>query len=238
MSLRRQSARGLQSRRVGPSTPAFSPLNVAGIQFWVRADTVLLDGSNNVQQATDLSGNGNHFTQGTAGSRPAWNSSDALFGGKPSIQVLSGKSIANTGFSLSQSLSLFVVGAISTDNTEIFSGATTRVDIGRSPTGFYMFAGTATVNTASRDSNGHAFGYIATSGSGGNSNLFVDSSASAAATGNPGSNALAGPTISGFAAPVTPSAVAEAICYTGAVSAGNIHAIFAYFGGRYSQSWT
>lgn len=33
---------------------------------------VVLDGSNNVSQLTDLSGRGNHATQATAGSRPAW----------------------------------------------------------------------------------------------------------------------------------------------------------------------
>lgn len=50
---------------------------------WYVADTVVLDGSNNVSQWTDKSGNGNHATQSTISSRPPVVSN--AIGGKPAI---------------------------------------------------------------------------------------------------------------------------------------------------------
>jgi hypothetical protein len=63
----------------------FQPGNLAGIQAWYRADTVVLDGSGNVSQWTDLTGLGHHATQSTAGDRPLWRASHPSFNGYPTI---------------------------------------------------------------------------------------------------------------------------------------------------------
>lgn len=47
----------------------FDPTTVSGLVLRIRSSNVTLDGSNNVQTITDLTGGGADFTQGTAGSR-------------------------------------------------------------------------------------------------------------------------------------------------------------------------
>jgi hypothetical protein len=49
-----------------------SPLNPLNTTGWWRADSVVLDADGKVSQLTDLSGNGRHRTQATAGLRPLW----------------------------------------------------------------------------------------------------------------------------------------------------------------------
>lgn len=62
--------------------PSFSILSLPGIKFWGKADTGLYQNSNGTTAAssdgdpvgywTDLSGNSNHFTQGTSSNRPSY----------------------------------------------------------------------------------------------------------------------------------------------------------------------
>lgn len=71
-------------------TPAL--LETAPEQWFEAADlaSLTLDGSSNASQWSDLSGKGNHATQSTAGSRPAWDPIGML--GAPCVkQVGSGK---------------------------------------------------------------------------------------------------------------------------------------------------
>lgn len=62
---------------VEAGAPAWSPADLgAGLALWLDASdatTVDLDLSNNVEEWRDKSGNGRHYTQGTAGSRPGVN---------------------------------------------------------------------------------------------------------------------------------------------------------------------
>lgn len=53
---------------------AFAPTDIPGLALWLDASdaaTITLDGSNNVSQWNDKSGNGRNFTQGTALQRPS-----------------------------------------------------------------------------------------------------------------------------------------------------------------------
>ena len=53
----------------------FRPWHLSGLAMWLDgadAASIALDGSNNVSQWNDKSGNGRHVTQATSGSRPAY----------------------------------------------------------------------------------------------------------------------------------------------------------------------
>lgn len=64
---------------------SYSPLiGMSGLQVWLAADTgVTFNGSNQVSQWADLSGNNNHFSQGTAGNKPIYK--PVGISGKPSL---------------------------------------------------------------------------------------------------------------------------------------------------------
>jgi len=59
------------SKRTGGSPP-FTPLNLASLFAWLRADLVVLDGSNNVATLTDRSPNGYNATQPSVANRPGY----------------------------------------------------------------------------------------------------------------------------------------------------------------------
>lgn len=67
-------------RRKAVAAGGFSPSDIAGLRLWLKADAgaytdagvTLATNGQTVQQWNDQSGNGNHATQGTAGSRPTY----------------------------------------------------------------------------------------------------------------------------------------------------------------------
>ena len=64
---------GLPSQTVTVARGPFTPNMISGLSLWLDASdasSITLDGSNNVSQWSDLSGNGRHATQATAGNRP------------------------------------------------------------------------------------------------------------------------------------------------------------------------
>jgi len=76
--------RGRIQQQGGSAAAPTTPLTILGsLAWWVRADQVALNGGN-VATATDLSGNGIHFTQGTAANQPLWVAS--AINGKPAIR--------------------------------------------------------------------------------------------------------------------------------------------------------
>ncbi len=64
--------------------PEFSPLDLSGLVFWLRGDDVT-HSSNAVSSWNDKSGNGNHFTQGTAGNKPTYSASIASLNNQPGL---------------------------------------------------------------------------------------------------------------------------------------------------------
>ena len=75
-------------------TPAVLCPARASVWYDCAQFNVACDGSGNVSQWNDLSGNGNHATQGTSGNRPAWRPAPPL--GKPVITAAAGKFFATT----------------------------------------------------------------------------------------------------------------------------------------------
>lgn len=79
-------------RRDGDLPPELQPY--PGYTVWSRSTQgVTEDGSNNVSQWDDLSGNDNHFKQGTSGDYPAYNSSNSVLNDLPSIDAANGDSM-------------------------------------------------------------------------------------------------------------------------------------------------
>jgi len=76
----------------GDLEPELQP--APGYSVWSRSTQgVTADGSNNVSQWDDLSGNGNHFKQSVSGDFPAFNSSNAALNDLPSIDANNGDSM-------------------------------------------------------------------------------------------------------------------------------------------------
>jgi hypothetical protein len=58
------------------SAVAFDPKTISGLTVWLKADTgITKDGSNLVSDWNDQSGNGNNFSQSTAGNKPLYTAS-------------------------------------------------------------------------------------------------------------------------------------------------------------------
>lgn len=54
------------------SIPPFTPTDISGLKFWVKADSLALSDNDPVSSWTDSSGLGNHATQGTGGAQPTY----------------------------------------------------------------------------------------------------------------------------------------------------------------------
>ena len=66
---------------LGAAVSAFAPTDLAGLALWLDAadsGTITLDGSNNVSQWDDKSGNGRNLTQATTLNRPGFTAGDGL----------------------------------------------------------------------------------------------------------------------------------------------------------------
>lgn len=67
---------GTAITKTSGTSPAFDPKNVTGLTVWLKADAgITKDGSNLVSDWTDQSGNGNNFSQSTAGNKPVYTAS-------------------------------------------------------------------------------------------------------------------------------------------------------------------
>lgn len=109
----------------------FRPWHLSGLAMWLDgadAASIALDGSNNVSQWNDKSGNGRHVTQATSGSRPAYitagiNGLNCLsFDGSDDLMVTSGSS------TISQPNTTFVVfrPIAGGTNPQLFDGSSAR----------------------------------------------------------------------------------------------------------------
>lgn len=222
-------------RGVGPTPPITTNL-ILNVDLLVPT-SVTIDGSNNVSALADLSGAGNGMAQVTAGSRPAFNASDANMNGFPSCAVASGKGIFGTPANLPQPFTLYVVGWLNlTSGADLFDGNTGaggRVGFGMNSTGFYLFAQATPTNFGpTRDAKIHAF---AASFNGASTQAFMDSSATIATFATAGTNALNNPAFAG-AFPGT-GATSKALLYTGTHTAVQMAATSAYLGARFGKAW-
>jgi len=81
------------------STPSFSPTELTNLALWLDAadaSSITLDGSNNVEQWNDKSGNARHATQATVLNRPGY-AADAV-NGLSSLAYTDGKFLVTPAF--------------------------------------------------------------------------------------------------------------------------------------------
>jgi hypothetical protein len=74
------SITGLSTGRWWFGEPAviWTPASISNLGAWYRGDNIVVDGSTNVQTATDLGPNGYDATQASAGNRPAYHANGGL----------------------------------------------------------------------------------------------------------------------------------------------------------------
>lgn len=104
--------------------PVATPNQISSCLFYYEADQgVTLDGSNKVSQWNDLSGNGSHLTQSTAGLRPGYTLSS--INGLPSVNLVAGSGNvmnATTTLFAAQPHTLVVVAKSSSTQPLAYSG--------------------------------------------------------------------------------------------------------------------
>lgn len=97
---------------------AFDPKVLSGLQLWLKADTGVLDASDNpitvdstaVKTWQDQSGNNRHATQATAGSRPIWRSGANGLNNLPGIENdTTAKFLGATANLFTTAVTMFVV---------------------------------------------------------------------------------------------------------------------------------
>lgn len=120
---------------LGFSKGGVPPSALSGLMAYYESDQgVTLDGSNNVSQWNDLSGNGAHLTQGTALSRPGY--LPAGFGGKPAVVITAaGAQFMIASPTIPVGAPTHTMLAIVRPNTNPFAGYNGIVCVGSADTG-------------------------------------------------------------------------------------------------------
>ncbi len=232
-----------QTRRADDGAGGFLPTQLAGCVLWLRSDLGISLNGSTVSAWADQSGQGNSVTQGVAGQQPAYNASDASYGGRPSLsfaqasaQLLkSSVAIATTA----QPITLVIVGEGSQAvgaQWLLCVGAGTNCgieDAGTSSPGkLSMYAGSFVFITAADTT-----AVFAAVLNGASSKLFRNSSQTPVGTGNPGTGSLSSNVFigsNGGGGQNLQGKVAEAIIYTRDLSAdGSLGQLFQYLGSTY-----
>jgi hypothetical protein len=107
------------------ATSGFDPKTISGLAVWFDASvssSVTLNGGN-VSQWNDLSGNGRHATQATAGSQPSY-STAALNGKNVVVAQDSSRVLKTAAFQAGLPQTVFVVASTSGQNQGIFQRGT------------------------------------------------------------------------------------------------------------------
>jgi hypothetical protein len=119
---------GMNPRLLRPAASGFDPRRIAGLALWLDAadsSTISLDGSSNVEEWRDKSGNNRHAGQTTGANRPDYAStrngrSVVGFGGSP-------ERLVTTSFSLPQPQHLFVVARPTSSSQNFIAAASGTV---------------------------------------------------------------------------------------------------------------
>lgn len=87
---------------------AFTSGSPAGLKLWLKADSLVLSNNDPVGTWADQSGNGNNFTQGTAGNKPLYKT--GIINGLPAV-LFDGTDdfMSMTGAPCSQPVTIFLV---------------------------------------------------------------------------------------------------------------------------------
>lgn len=227
-----------QNRRIA-SGSSFRPTQLPGLKLWLRSDLGITIGTG-VSAWADQSGNANNATQGTGSAQPTYNASDANYNGRPTLSFAAASSQMMSLVALfpAQPFTAYVVGesATTAGNKEFFGDSTNNVTLFVSSSVWSIFAGSV-VASANGTSTKQAFSGVF---NGASSALYINSSASAAASGNAGASNPAGTEQIGSSggANFLNGKIAEVIIYNTAHSTTQVSQILRYLGGLYGGAWS
>jgi len=225
----------MHSHGITPWTP-----NIRKPLAWLRAEQGVSLVSGAVAAWGDQSGNGRHFSQGSAPNRFGYSASDAAYNGSP-VLLGTGSSYldAIASWAIAQPFTVYLVGESgnSADWKTIIddTGASPRSVVRADPTEMAsMYAGAANITSATLFNTPSI---VCAVFNGASSALYVRST-TAAVTGNPGTQGIGTPRI-GYAAPgpsypiAADGKLATAVWFAGADSTAQRAQMFRFLRGRY-----
>lgn len=217
-------------------TNSFSPLQIPNLALWLDASdagSITLDGSNNVSQWNDKSGNARNATQATPSNRPSYSSSNQINGINCPHFDATDDNLTTPSFTITQPCTYFIVARSLTSDTSsrtIIDGLTQRQYIGLGSTSFVLFAGTNIWTSFAKPAAGSSFMFTLIYD--GASTLPRLNGVNGTVSSSPGTGSLTGGMrIGRFGASVNygwDGQIAEIIAYQGALNLTQIAAIEAY----------
>lgn len=220
---------------------SLAPLS-ANLSLWLRADLGITLNGSNVSAWADQSGNGNNVSQSTSGFQPAYNATDANYGGQSSItfNAVTPTFLTLASFVLAQPTTLYVVHNFSTLTGTIVpvdgNSASKQAVYGNSGS-WAMFAGSAASSATSVASGTHcAVGMF----NGGSSFQYLDASSPAIQSNvNPGANGWNSQlVIGGNSGDDISGTIAEVLIYGVAHSSSQVSTNLKYLAARYGTTWS
>lgn len=227
---------------------AFAPTDIAGLKAWFKADGTLYQDSARTTLAaadadpvgswSDGSGQNNHASQATAGSRPLLKL--GILNGRPVIRFDGANDRLQTaafGAALAQPNTVFVVAKRTGGGAEAFlDGRTDATHLFRKNVGgsYNLYAGGDFVVVAA-DANWHIVQGVF---NGASSKARVDGGA--AATGNAGTSSMDGATVGSRAnsSEWMNGDIAEILIYNANLSLAQLDQVGNYLAGRYGLAWS
>jgi hypothetical protein len=220
---------GFNAIEVLPTT--YQPDWIAGCQLWLQAQLGITIATG-VSQWNDLSGNGNNVFQATGSQQPTYNATDAGYNGKPTLSfaAASSQSLGASIASIGQPYTIIVVGQNTNGGAIVGSGGSLA---GLYGTNLSYYAGSGIASSTSDTSKCVMCGVFNNAGTSG---LFLNNSQTALLTTTPGTRSFTGSVLLGNEplADAINGKIAEVMIYNSALSAAQLHTVFAYLGSRYN----
>lgn len=225
---------------------AFTPASIANLTFWIDASdaaSITVDGSNNVSQWNDKSGNGFHAGQSNSAKRPSYTGSNQIKGRNvPNFDGSNDNLITTGTMSVSQPNTTFVVfkypSGLSTTTRYLFDGSVNRqfiiVATPTTPSQINFGAGT-TVGITSLTGIENATSYVTSVFNGASSQVRVNGVQRS--TGNPGTNGVGTALVIGAfqsqAGSFWQGMIAEILIYSRALSGSEITTLESYLSSKW-----
>jgi hypothetical protein len=218
---------------------SITPPQIPGLIMWLRADMGIPGASNGSKFSTwnDQSPIGLVFSQSTSANQFVWNSSDASFGGKPSITSVAASAMrSTTQITQNQPFTMYYVFYTTSPSTEQFLLSNSVLQHILYVSQYYNYCGAA-LQAGATDTNPHVICMIV---NGTSSAIYVDNSQAAIITGTAGtSNFISEYLYLGFTGVTTFNLIgnqAEQIMYLGSHTTAQRAQIFNYLARRYALS--
>lgn len=113
MRLMSRGRRGGGFSRRGSPGGSFDPSKLSGIAHWYRADASDITIATGVSQWRDRIGTA-HLVQATGANQPAYNASDAAYGGQPTVQSTATNMFLSVSVALARPFAIWIVGEFTT----------------------------------------------------------------------------------------------------------------------------